>query len=201
MLKIINASKTIKRKKVLDNINFELERGKLYGLEGHNGSGKTMFLRLCCGLLLPTTGEVIIDKSTSFGVLIENPGFIFNETAYNNLKYLADINKKIGKSEINSILEKVGLFESKDLKVKKYSLGMLQKLGIAQAIMEKPDIILLDEPFNALDEDSCKNIKNLILQEKERGAAIILVSHNLDYIKDNCDYIYKMLDGKLSIMQ
>lgn len=197
MVEIIDATKIIKGKTILQNINLKLLPGKIYGLEGHNGSGKTMLLRLCCDLIKPTSGRVIIDKGTSFGVLIETPGFMFNETAYNNLKYLADIKGKIGKDEINDILERVGLSESKKIKTKKFSLGMLQKLGIAQAVMEEPDVLLLDEPFNALDADSCETVKRLITEQKERGASIVIVSHNLDYIREECDEVLTMTDGKL----
>lgn len=197
MVEIINASKSIKGKPILNNINFKPEKGKIYGLEGHNGSGKTMLLRLCCDLLKPTTGTVNIDKGTTFGVMIENPGFMFSESAYNNLKYLADINKKIGEKEINAVLDSVGLSDSKKIKTKKFSLGMLQKLGISQAIMESPDIILLDEPFNALDDESCTKVKEIISEQRDRGAAVVIVSHELDYIREECDFVYKMRDGVL----
>lgn len=197
MVEIINASKTLKGKPVLKNINFKPEKGTIYGLEGHNGSGKTMLLRLLCGLLKPTTGTVNIDKNTSFGVMIETPGFMFSESALNNLKYLADINKKIGEKEIDEVLSRVGLADSKKIKTKKFSLGMLQKLGIAQAIMENPDVLLLDEPFNALDDESCKNVKEIIKEQRDRGAAIVIVSHELNYIREECDCVYKMTDGVL----
>lgn len=197
MVEIINASKSIKGKQILNNINFKIEKGKMYGLEGHNGSGKTMLLRLCCDLIKPTSGEVKIDNGTTFGVIIENPGFMFNENAYNNLKYLADINKKIGKKEIMEVLDKVGLSDSVKVKTKKYSLGMLQKLGIAQAIMESPDILLLDEPFNALDEESSENIKKILVAMRDNGTAVVIVSHDLNYIRENCDKCFKMTDGVL----
>lgn len=197
MVETINASKTLKGKPILTNISFKPEKGKMYGLEGHNGSGKTMLLRLLCDLLKPTTGTVNIDKGTTFGVMIENPGFMFSETAYNNLKYLADINKKIGKKEIDEVLEKVGLSDSAKIKTKKFSLGMLQKLGIAQAIMENPDILLLDEPFNALDDESCKKVKEIFKEQRDRGAAVVIVSHELSYIREECDFVYKMRDGIL----
>lgn len=197
MVEIINAGKVIKGKTILKNINFKPEAGLMYGLEGHNGSGKTMLLRLCCDLIKPTSGKVIIDTGTSFGVLIETPGFMFNETAYTNLKYLADIKKKIGEAEINAVLDRIGLADSKKIKTKKYSLGMLQKLGIAQAIMENPDVLLLDEPFNALDEDGIKTVKELIIEQKERGAAVVIASHELDIIRDECDMLFKMTDGEL----
>lgn len=199
MIKITNANKIIKGKTILENINFQMEPGKIYGIEGPNGSGKTMFLRLCCDLIRPNSGEVVIDKGTTFGVLIETPGFMFQETAYSNLKYLADIRKKIGKQEILAVLEKVGLTNSADVKVKKFSLGMLQKLGIAQAVMENPDVLLLDEPFNALDQTSCETIRKLIFAQRDRGASIVVVSHSLDYIRAECDCVYQIVDGHLQL--
>lgn len=201
MIKVCNVTKLIKGKTVLDKINFELEKGKIYGLEGHNGSGKTMFLRLLCGLILPSSGELMIDDNIRFGVLIENPGFLFNETGFNNLKFLASINKEITLKEIEQVLKDVGLYESKDVKVKKYSLGMLQKLGIAQAIMEKPDVLLLDEPFNALDEESVKTTKDLLIKAASNGTSIIIVSHTLQDFKYYCDYLYTMNNGKLKLME
>lgn len=198
MVEIIHASKIIKGKTILQDISLKLQPGKIYGLEGHNGSGKTMLLRLCCNLILPSSGEVHIDKGTTFGVLIETPGFMFHETAYNNLKYLADIHKKIGKKEIYDVLDKVGLSKSKNVKTKKFSLGMLQKLGIAQAIMENPNVLLLDEPFNALDESSCQCVKELILAQRDQGAAVVIVSHELNSIRSQCDSVYKMTNGVLS---
>lgn len=197
MVELIGAGKKIKGKQILNDINFTLEKGKLYGLEGANGSGKTMLLRMICGLIKPSEGRVQILKGTTFGVLIETPGFIFNESAYNNLKYLADINKVIGKAEIENILKRIGLYESRDVKTKKFSLGMLQKLGIAQAVMESPDVILLDEPFNALDEESIETVKQMILEQKERGASIVVASHTLDLLREQCDTVYKMTEGRL----
>lgn len=198
MVEIVNASKTIKSKQILNNINLKLERGKIYGLEGHNGSGKTMLLRLCCGLIKPTSGNVKIEKGTSFGVVIETPGFMFNESAYNNLKYLADINKKVGKKEIDGVLKRVGLFEQKNIKTKKFSLGMIQRLAIAQAVMESPDVLLLDEPFNALDGESCETVRTLIKEQRENGSAVVIVSHSLDFVREDCDRIMTMTDGKLT---
>lgn len=198
MVDIVNASKTIKSKKILNNINLKLERGKIYGLEGHNGSGKTMLLRICCGLIKPTSGTVKIEKNTTFGVVIETPGFMFNESAYNNLKYLADINKKVGRTEIDGVLKRVGLFEQKNIKTKKFSLGMIQRLAIAQAVMESPDVLLLDEPFNALDGESCETVRTLIKEQRENGSAVVIVSHSLDFVREDCDRIMTMTDGRLT---
>lgn len=201
MLEIRNASKTIKKKTVLQAINLRIEGGTTYGVYGVNGCGKTMLLRLLCGLIRPTTGEVLCGEGTTFGVIIETPGFLFHETAFENLKYLADIRKKIGKAEILEALDAVGLSDSKDIKVKQFSLGMLQKLGIAQAIMEKPDILLLDEPFNALDEKSTEQIKRLLQGIKESGVAVVLVSHDLSLIREACDCIIHMENGSIVQVQ
>ncbi|MGI6744665.1 MAG: putative ABC transporter ATP-binding protein YxlF [Firmicutes bacterium ADurb.Bin300] len=197
MVEVINASKTLCGKQVLKDVNFKMEKGVIYGLEGVNGSGKTMLLRLLCGLILPTSGKVMVDPGTTFGVLIETPGFMFNQTAYANLKFLAELNHKIGDKEINNILKRVGLYEERNTKVKKYSLGMLQKLGIAQAVMESPDILLLDEPLNALDEKSVKDAERLLLEINEKGTAILIVSHTLDILREQCHKLYKMENGEL----
>lgn len=191
-------SKNIKGKVILNNINLKIEKGKIYGLQGANGAGKTMLLRLICDLIKPTSGEVRIKRGATFGVVIENLGFLFNETAYNNLKYLANINKKIGDAEIESVLEKVGLADNKNTKVKKFSLGMLQKLGIAQAIMENPDILLLDEPFNALDSKSIEAVKALLLDLRNNGTAIVIAAHNLDLVIEDCNTIFVKEDGYLT---
>lgn len=201
MIEVRNASKIIKKKTVLQEIHLRIDGGKIYGIYGVNGCGKTMLLRLLCGLIQPTTGEVVCEEGTTFGVIIENPGFLFHETAFENLNYLAGIRKKIGKSEILEALDAVGLLDSKDIKVKKYSLGMLQKLSIAQAIMEKPKVLLLDEPFNALDEESVKRVKKLLRKAKEDGAAVILVSHDLSIIREECDCTIQMENGRIAKIQ
>lgn len=198
MIEISNVTKTIRGRDVLKNISFTLEKGVVYGLEGPNGSGKTMLLRLLCGLILPTSGKVTVEPGTSFGVLIESPGFLFNETAFTNLKYLAELNHKIGDTEIESILKRVGLYESRNTKVKKFSLGMVQKLGIAQAVMESPDVLLLDEPFNALDDESVGNVKELLNEMNEKGTSIVVVSHTIDVFRSSCQKFYKMNDGFLT---
>lgn len=158
-IKISGLSKSIKGNKVLDNISMELESGNIYGLQGKNGSGKTMLMRVICGLVYPERGEINIDgkilgKDISFpqsvGVLIENPSFLSNYTAFENLKLLAAIKGEIKDDEIKKAIMDVGLNPQDRKKYKKFSLGMKQRLGIACAIMEHPDLIILDEPFNAL---------------------------------------------------
>ena len=170
-------TKIIDKNKVLDKVSLKMDKGKIYGIKGKNGSGKTMLLRAVCGLIKPTeglvkVGEKQIGKDVTFpdsvGVLIENPGFIPSLSGYDNLKMLADIKRLIGKEEIEAVMEKVGLEKSCfKKKYKTYSLGMKQKLGIAAAIMEKPELILLDEPTNALDEESVRKLLDILKIEKK----------------------------------
>ena len=196
MIKLDNVSKVIKDKNILVNVNLEFKEGQCYLVKGHNGSGKTMLLRMICGFLKPTDGKVIYDKEYSYGVIIENPAFFLNETAMYNMKYLADINKKIGKEEIEKWLKKFNLLEFKDKKVKTFSLGMKQRLALCQAFMESPDVILLDEPFNAIDEDNLNIVYDLLKEQREAGKIIVIASH----IENNFNYdsIITMNEGKIS---
>ena len=196
MIKLENVSKVIKDKNILVKVNLEFKEGQCYLVKGHNGSGKTMLLRMICGFLKPTDGKVIYDKEYSYGVIIENPAFFLNETAMYNMKYLADINKKIGKEEIEKWLKKFNLLEFKDKKVKTFSLGMEQRLALCQAFMENPDVILLDEPFNAIDEDNLNIVYDLLKEQREAGKIIVIASH----IENNFNYdsIITMNDGKIS---
>lgn len=184
MIELVNVNKIIKNVSILEDINLKIEEGKIYGLIGANGSGKTMLLRIICDLIKPSFGKVLMRKNTSFGVMIENPGFMYEYSGKFNLEYLASINNKISEERINECLKIVGLDASKDKKVKQYSLGMQQKLGIAQAIMEYPDVLLLDEPFNALDIESHKHILKLLYDiNKEYGTTIIIATHDENYSK------------------
>ena len=203
-IEIKHVSKNFKDIKALDDVSMTLESGRIYGFIGHNGSGKTVLLKLICAFLEPTTGEILFDgkniiKENSFPpntrALIEKPNFLGELTGKENLELLARIQNKIGEKEIEEVLNKVGLREFKDKLYYKYSLGMKQKLGIAQVLMEEPEILILDEPFNGLDEDSVKNIRNILLEEKEKGKLIILATHIKEDMEVLCDEIYKFNNG------
>ena len=178
MIKLNSVTKKLKNQVVLNDISLTFEKGNTYLLCGHNGSGKTMLIRLLCGLLKQTTGEIEKPEYT-YGVMIENPSFIEHETARQNLKFLASIQKKIDMKEIESSVDKVNLLDVLDIKVKNYSLGMKQRLGFCQAIMENPEVLLLDEPFNALDDEHFERIINII-QELKKDKIIVIASHGLD---------------------
>ena len=177
MIKTNQVSKSIKDKVVLKDINIELSKGEFIMLHGHNGSGKTMLLRLICQLIKPTTGTICYEGNPRFGVIIENPTFFQNETAFYNLKYLASINKIIIDKDIHHWLKIFNLYDVKDKKVKSFSLGMRQRLALIQAFMENPEVLLLDEPFNGVDDDNLKKIYDVLSKEKEQGKLIILASH------------------------
>ena len=203
-IEIDDLTKVMDKHKVLDKVSIKLEKGKIYGIKGKNGSGKTMLLRGICGLIKPTEGEVRVGDKViaafpeSVGVLIENPGFIPSFSGYENLKMLADIKKLIGKEDIEAAMEKVGLEKTCfKKKYRTYSLGMKQKLGIAAAIMEKPDLILLDEPTNALDEESVRKLLDILREEKGRGACIVLASHDMEELTLLSDIIFIMEEGRL----
>lgn len=201
-----NYTKLIKKKTILDNVNISFESGKIYGLHGKNGSGKTMLLRAICGLILPTSGEVSIDGKIigkdiefpeSVGIIIENMTMLTDYTAFDNLKILAKIKKIATDEDIRNALENVGLNPDDKKKVKAFSLGMKQKLNIAQAIMEKPKLLLLDEPTNALDEESVKDVRKLLLEMKEQGVLIIIASHNKEDLEVLCDDLVEIYEGRI----
>lgn len=206
-IEINNVTKIIKHNTVIDNVNLTVNSGKITGLKGVNGSGKTMLMRLVSGLILPTSGEIIIDGETlgkditfprSIGTLIENPAFLDNYSGFQNLKLLASIQGKISDEEIREAIIAVELNPDDKKKFRKYSLGMKQRLGIAAAVMEHPDIIILDEPTNALDSDGVQMVKRILQKEKERGALILISCHDLDILKELSDVIYLMNVGRLS---
>lgn len=178
MIKLKSIYKDIKGKNILSDITYNFEKGKIYLLKGPNGSGKTMLLRLLCDLIHPTNGNIEKPKY-SYGIIIENSTFIENETARSNLKFLASIQKKIDMKQIEYYLSKVNLTDSADIKVKKYSLGMKQRLAICQAIMEDPDVLLLDEPFNALDDYNFMEIINY-LKSVKKDKIIIIAAHGFN---------------------
>ena len=199
--------KSFKSAEVLKNINLTLESGKVIGLKGKNGSGKTMLMRAISGLILPTSGKVYInDKELcrhisfppSIGILIENPSFISNYTGFKNLKILASIQNRISDDEIREAIREVGLDPDDKRTFKKYSLGMKQRLGIAAAIMERPDIVILDEPINALDEAGAGLIKGLLDELKANGSLIIIACHDTEELNYLSDEIYEIYDGEIT---
>lgn len=206
IIKIENFTKEIKKQKILDNINMELTKGKTYGIIGHNGSGKTVLFKSISGLLrgsggtIKVFGKIIgkdIDFPESLGVIIENPGFLGNLTGFNNLKILASIKNIINHKEIKENIELVGLDPNDKKKVKNYSLGMKQRLGIAQAIMERSELLILDEPTNGLDKDGVEAVRELLLELKKQGKTILLASHNPLDIEILCDEIFELDRGKI----
>lgn len=206
-IQVEQLSKNIQGHTVLSNINLNLEQGKIYGFRGKNGSGKTMLFRAITGLIRPTEGKVIIDgleigKDITFpknlGLLIENPGFIPEYSGFKNLELLALIKNEISKEQIKNTLNQVGLDPNDKRKFKKYSLGMKQRLGIAQAIMEDPDLVILDEPTNALDEDGVKLINSMLIDIKNKGKTLLIASHDRESLNQVSDEIYEISAGKIT---
>ena len=204
-IEIDGASKKIGNNIVLNQIQLTVEPGDVIGLQGINGSGKTMLLRLMAGLIHPTQGWALIDGKIlgidlefprSLGFLIENPAFLPQYTGAENLQLLSSLHQKMSNSQIESVLQRVGLH---DTKYRKYSLGMKQRLGIAAAVFERPEIILLDEPTNALDESGITMLENVIHDESSRGATIIVASHDRDFLHNCCGTVYTMRAGHLSL--
>ena len=205
-IKIDKANLVLEKKKILDDISIEMESGKIYGLIGRNGSGKTMIMKCICGFMHLTSGQVLVDNKVigqdidfpeNLGIIIENPGFIPYYSGYKNLKLLADVRKKIGKDDIIKAMEVVGLDPYSKLHVGKYSLGMRQRLGIAQAIMEDPELLILDEPMNGLDSDGVEDIRKVLLDLKKQGKTVIIASHNYMDIDILCDKVWKIEKGKI----
>lgn len=198
MIELKNIKKNLKGIEVLSDLNCKFESGKTYLITGPNGCGKTMLLRMICGLITPTDGSISIDSKYSFGVVIESPEFINNETAIGNLKYLASIQNKIDIGTIEEYMEKLDLLKYKKKKVKHFSLGMKQRLGICQAIMENPDVLLLDEPFNAIDDENILRVYNIINEMRNSGKTVIIASHGcIDNEKLIIDKTLQMNAGKL----
>lgn len=205
-LEIENVSKRIGNDDVLQNITLSMEKGNIYGLQGKNGCGKSMLMRVICGLVLPTEGEIRIGGKKlgaeisfpeSAGVFIEKPGFLGSYTGFQNLMMLASIKNQINKNDVENAIKRVGLEDVMHKKYKKYSLGMKQKLGIAAAIMEHPDLVILDEPANALDEKSEKRLWQIVREERERGALVIISCHTSEILEEISDEIYRMDMGRI----
>lgn len=206
MIELKNVTKNIRNNLILDQVSYIFEEGKVYGLYGENGSGKTMLLRAIAGLIVPTEGEIICDgkrlhHDISFpentGIVIENMELLPRFNARENLRILAKIRKMATEQDITSALEAVGLDSDSPKKVKKFSLGMKQRLNIAQAVFEKQNVILLDEPTNALDKDGVEQIYRLIDMERERGALIVVATHHKEDLVRMCDVILRIRHGQI----
>lgn len=210
IIDIQDVTKSFKGATVLHQINVSLEKGKIHGIVGRNGSGKTVLIKTICGLIHPDEGKVIVDRKVigkdvdfpqNIGAIIEAPGFLPTASAYRNLSYLASRRGRIGKDEIRTAISFVGLDPDDKKAVGKYSLGMKQRLGLAQAIMEDPDILLLDEPMNGLDNSGVSEMRNYLLQLRKQGKTILLVSHSLEDINTLCDTVHEMDHGILSVKE
>lgn len=208
-ISVMNLKMNFGEEQVLKGISREFEAGKIHGIVGNNGSGKTVLMKCICGFLSPTEGRVVVDGKTigkdvdfpeNIGIIIETPGFLPGLTGIKNLKVLASLKRKIGDEEIRNVIRKVGLDPDLKKPVSKYSLGMRQRLGIAQAIMEDPSILILDEPFNGLDKNGVMQMRKLIKELREEGKTIILASHNQADIDELCDTVCEMDAGVMTMV-
>lgn len=204
VIEVKNVSLSIKENKILNNINVSFERGKIHGLIGRNGSGKTMLMKCICGFVKCTSGEIIVngervgkdvDFPSNTGIIIETPSFIPYYSGYKNLKMLAELNGKTKKEDVIASIESVGLDPKMKRSVKKYSLGMRQRLGFAQAIMDNPDILILDEPMNGLDVD---DIRKCLMEFRNQGKTILIASHYAEDIEILCDTVHEIKKGYIS---
>ena len=205
-IEVQNVVKRFRDQVVLKNVLISFEKGKIHGIVGRNGSGKTVLFKCICGLMHPEEGVILVngkrvgrdvDMPEDIGAIIEAPGFLPNYSGYKNLRFLANIRRKVGKEEILNVLKTVGLDPESRKHVGKYSLGMRQRLGIAQAIMEDPEILILDEPMNGLDNAGVQDIRALLLELKAQGKTILLASHNHEDIAALCDTVHEMDAGVL----
>ena len=205
-LAIDRVSKQYKNKIAVDRVSLKLEKG-VYGLLGENGAGKTTLMRMICGVVRPDSGTISLDGRVlhrdfsvlpSLGLILENAGLYPGLTGLENLKYLAKLTRRVGTEEIRDAIRRVGLDPDDKRTYGKYSLGMKQRLAIAQAVMESPDVLLLDEPTNALDESGVEDIRRIITEERDRGALILLASHNKEDIRVLSDYVFRIEKGSVS---
>ena len=205
-IEVSNVSKKYKDRMLVEDVSFTVEKGEILGIVGLNGSGKTVLLKCICGLMDYSKGTITVNGKVvgkdceypaNMGVIIETPGFLPYHSGYKNLEYLASLRKKISKQDIKDVLVKVGLAGEEKKLVAKYSLGMRQRLGIAQAIMEDPELLILDEPMNGLDKDGIAEVRKLLLEMKAEGKTMIITSHNEEDIKVLCDKVVEMDQGKL----
>lgn len=206
MIEVKSVSLTLQKNEILKDISVCFDKGKIHGLIGRNGSGKTMLMKCICGFVKPTSGEITVsgkrigkdyDFPESTGIIIETPGFIPYYSGYKNLKLLADLRGKISKDDIQKTMEQVGLNPNLKRHVRKYSLGMRQRLGLAQAIMENPDLLILDEPMNGLDKDGVADMRKYLLDLKANGKTILIASHSAEDIEVLCDTVHEMDKGKI----
>lgn len=202
-----NVTKSIRGKTVLREITFSFEASRITGLRGINGSGKTMLLRLLAGLIHPTQGKINIDGKIlgkdmefppSMGLLIENPAFLGQYTGMENLEMLASLHQNVTKEDVQALLEKVGLAADGGTKYRKYSLGMKQRLGIAGAILGKPELLLLDEPTNALDTKGVELLRTILQEERERGSTVVVACHDATFLDSISDEIYCLENGQMT---
>ena len=209
-ISVQNVSKSFGQERVLKSVSRDFEKGKIHGIVGNNGSGKTVLMKCICGFLIPTEGTVTVngrrvgrdvDFPPDLGIIIETPGFLPNITGVKNLEILASLNKKIGLEEIAAAIRRVGLDPLMKKPVGKYSLGMRQRLGIAQAIMEDPSLLILDEPLNGLDKHGVAEMRKLIKGLKGEGKTILLASHNQGDIDELCDTVCEMDAGVMTIIR
>ena len=209
-ISVQNLSKSFGQERVLKNVTRDFEKGKIHGIVGNNGSGKTVLMKCICGFLIPDSGSITVngervgvdvDFPRDMGLIIETPGFLPNMTGVKNLEILASLNKKIGLEEIAASIRRVGLDPLMKKPVGKYSLGMRQRLGIAQAIMEDPALLILDEPLNGLDKHGVREMRQLIKGLKEQGKTILLASHNQGDIDELCDTVCEMDAGVMTMIR
>ena len=207
MIELKNVTKNFKNEPLFSKINLTLNDNMIYGFVGRNGSGKSVLFKLICGYLCPDAGEIYVEEKRlgvdcdfpeSLGALIEKPGFMWYESGFSNLKYLAGIKKRIDNDTIKKYIRLVGLDPESKKRVGKYSLGMKQRLGIAQAIMESPNVLVFDEPMNGLDESGIETVRKIILEYKKEDRVIILSSHNKEDIELLCDEVYMVSSGKIA---
>ena len=207
MISVENVSLTIGTAQILRDISVSFEEGQIHGIIGRNGSGKTMLMKCICGFIRPTAGRIIVDGNQvgrdvdfppDLGLLIETPGFVPYYSGLKNLELLAAINRRASKERLNDCMGQLGLADAKNKRVSKYSMGMRQRLGIAQAIMEDPKLLILDEPLNGLDEQGVEDIRALLLELRNQGKTILLSSHNREDIDLLCDSVCKMEGGVLT---
>lgn len=209
-IEVKNLCKTINKNMVLDNINLHMVSGQVYGFQGINGSGKTMLMRALIGFIHPTSGTILINQKElgkdmdfpkSIGFLLENPTFLDMYSGPDNLRLIAGVDNNISadmiNKEIDSLIEEVGLKSARNKKYKKYSLGMKQRLGIAAAVLGNPDIVVLDEPTNALDDDGKDMVKRIVKMQKERGALVIISCHEMQTLEELSDEIVRLKEGRI----